>query len=152
MSHTLVASGERFDTPEQQVIDRRLEWALGQEVVSIIDGVSEDGRQRLVVNKLHTGQVRDPMSWHVTWLDLKTGQAHDDHVLRADVDEARQVWLQLVDPASYQQWPSGRHPAHFRPPAEQRRLQAKLDERYHAASMKHVRGIGDRGIHFAHIL
>ena len=98
----------------------------------------------LFVGKDPWKDVHDPHAWLVAEADLRTGKEWDHKILSADVDHARQLWLQLA-PANYSnipRWKDRHNPengwletpagiAYNPPKRDQIRIEGRLTDDYY---------------------
>ncbi|MFZ1258328.1 MAG: hypothetical protein WAQ25_02555 [Candidatus Saccharimonas sp.] len=108
--------------------------------VPVFSGFSEQIGTVLVVRKDPWTAVEDPASWRVAQQQLESGYYQETKVLRAEVDAGRRFWLQLA-PRNYNNWPPGKHPALHARPADQIRLEGRLDEYFHTPVVEYRNGL-----------
>lgn len=98
--------------------------------VPVFSGFSPQTGSVLAVRKDPWTSPHDPDSWLVAEQNFVTGRYVEAKVLRADIDVARRLWLQLA-PRGYNNWPSGKHPALHVRPCDQLRIEGQLDDGWH---------------------
>lgn len=131
----------------KRIDDRGVERTLS---VPVFSGFSEETESVLVVRKDPWTHQNDPASWLVAEQNLTTGVYIEPQILSANVDAARQLWLQLA-PRNYSNWPPGKHPALHSLRRDQIRLTGRMDNDYHLMTAEYHEGMGGRCIEYEDI-
>lgn len=114
--------------------------------LDVFSGVSTDTNSVLVVRKDRWTSPVDPATWLIMETDLETGETFQHDIWSASVDAARQMWLEIASEGAHNQpvwYEYGQRRQAFRdkPPREQFRFTARLDEDWRTTAVEFRAGV-----------